>query len=299
MIKKILITGCGGMLGSSVYRHLIEKKYDVLATDIDLDESWLSYLDVRDFEKAREISSKFRPDLIINLAALTSLEYCNSNLENAHSTNFLGAKNMAQISKELNIPIVHVSTAGVFDGEKEKYFEEDVPNPLNVYGMTKLCGEVSVESMLDKYFVVRAGWMVGGGKKDKKFVSYMLSQIKGGNTSFKVVDDKFGTMTYTKDFAENLEKLFNTKHYGKYHMACSGNTSRYEIMKEILNVLKIEDSEIKPVPSKYFEKDFPIPRAKNEKMENKNLKKIGMDFMGDWQSSLKHYLENEWSELLK
>lgn len=296
-MKKILITGCGGMLGSSVYKHLKEEGYEVLATDIDLDETWLSYLDVRDLNSAREIAMKFRPDIILHLAALTNLEYCEDKKEEAYNTNYIGTKNIALICKSRNIPLVYISTAGVFDGTAIRYSEEDIPNPINVYGKSKLYGEIGIQNMLEKYFIVRAGWMVGGGKKDKKFISYMLSQIKEGRESFKVVNDKFGTITYTLDFAKNLEKLFNTKQYGLYHMACHGETSRYELMQHILNLFKMPIDKLQPVSSEFFKKDFPVPRAQSERMVNGNLKLKNLDFMGHWKDSLKHYIENEWSEL--
>src|SRR3989344_1267725 len=296
MIKRILITGCGGMLGSSVYPHL-SKNYIVKATDIDLDESWLNYLDVRDLENARKISKEFKPDIILHLAALTNLEYCESNPTEAHKTNFIGTKNIAQICKDLNIPMVYISTAGVFDGTGERYTEDHFPNPINVYGKTKYYAEIAIQNFLEKYFIVRAGWMVGGGKKDKKFVSYMLSQIKNGGTKFKVVNDKFGTITYTLDFAKNLEKLFNTEHYGLYHMACHGETSRHEMMKHILTLLNKDPNSIEPVSSEFFKKDFPVQRATSERMVNGNLQAKNLDNMGHWKDSLKHYIDNEWKEL--
>lgn len=297
MIKKILITGCGGMLGSSVYPYLKSKGYEVMATDIDLDEDWLSQLDVRNLDEATEVALKFKPDIILHLAALTNLEYCENNKEDAHKTNYLGTRNMALISKKLNIPMVYISTAGVFDGKAERYSEEDFPNPINVYGKTKLYAEIAVQNLLEKYFIVRAGWMVGGGKKDKKFVSYMLSQIKEGRQKFKVVNDTYGTITYTLDFAKNLEKLFNTKHYGLYHMACHGDTTRHEMMKHILTLLGKDPNAIEPVSSEFFKKDFPVQRATSERMVNKNLQSKNMDNMGHWRDSLKHYIENEWAEL--
>ena len=150
MIRRILITGCGGMLGSSVYPHL-SKNYIVKATDIDLDESWLNYLDVRDLENARKIAEEFKPDIILHLAALTNLEYCESNPTEAHKTNFIGTKNIAQICKDLNIPMVYISTAGVFDGtSSEPYTEFHKPNPINVYGKSKYEGEKIVETLLNK-----------------------------------------------------------------------------------------------------------------------------------------------------
>lgn len=298
-IKKILVTGCGGMLGSSIYPYLASKGYDLLATDIDLNDNWLKHLDVRDLKEAREVATKFKPDIILHLAALTSLEYCESNLKEAYETNFLGTKNMAIIAKELDIPLVYISTAGVFDGKKERYYETDYPNPINVYGRTKFYGEIAVENYLTKYFIVRAGWMVGGGKKDKKFVSYILSQIKEGKKNFDIVNDTFGTLTYTKDFARNLEVLFNSDFYGRYHMACKGDTDRVKVAKFIIDTLKVEGATIKEVSSEFFKERFWVQRAQVERMVNANLESKGINLMRTWEEALKDYLADEWSDLMK
>ena len=125
----------------------------------------------------------------------------------------------------------------------------------------------------------------------------MLSQIKDGNNKFKVVNDKVGTITYTLDFAKNLEKLFNTKYYGLYHMACHGDTSRYQMMEHMLTLLNKDPKSIEPVSSDFFKKDFPVTRANCERMVNNNLKSKNLDFMGHWKDSLQHYLRNEWADL--
>lgn len=298
MIKRVLVTGCGGMLGCSIYAHLISKNYTIKATDIDVNEKWISYLDVRDYKDALNQCRKFKPDIILHLAALTSLEYCENNPDEGFKTNFVGTRNMAQIAKLLKIPLVYISTAGVFDGKKRRYSEDDNPNPINVYGKTKLYGEIAVENSLEKYFIVRAGWMVGGGRKDKKFISLMLKQIISGKRDLKVVDDKYGTITYTKDFANNLEKLFNTRLYGKYHMVCNGETSRYEIIKHVLKRINIKNIKLNKVHSNYFAKDFPVERSSSERLINQKLKKINLDFMGKWKDSIDNYLKSEWSSQL-
>ena len=180
MIKRIFVTGCGGMVGSSLYPCLKEKGYEAKITDKDVNEDWIEFLDVRNFEEVRRQISEFKPDAVIHLAALTSLEYAEKNLEDAWNTNYLATKNIAEISKELDIPMVYISTAGIFDGMQNEYNEESLPNPINVYGKTKLYGDLAVRHILKKYFIIRPGWMFGGGKKDKKFVSYMMKQIKEG-----------------------------------------------------------------------------------------------------------------------
>jgi len=226
------------------------------------------------------------------------LEYCEEHLEEAFKTNYLGTKNMALIARKIDIPLVYVSTAGVFDGKKERYSEGDIPNPINVYGRTKFYGEIAVQSMLEKYFIARAGWMVGGGKKDKKFVSYVLSQIKQGKREFNIVKGMRGTPTYTFDFARNLEVLFNTDFYGLYHMACQGETDRIEIAKHILEVLGIKDAKINEVDSEFFKKDFPVARAPCERMIDGNLNKKKINLMRHWKQALMEYLENEWNSLI-
>jgi len=296
-IKNILITGCGGMLGSAMYPHMKSRGHNVMATDIDLNENWLSLLDVREFEKSREIARKFKPDIILHLAALTSLEYCEDHPDESYRTNFLGTVNMARICKELDIPMVYISTAGVFDGKKDSYTEKDFPNPINVYGRTKFYGEIGVENMLSKYFITRAGWMVGGGKKDHKFVSYMVKQAKEGNHEFNVVNDKFGTPTYTKDFARNLEALFNTENYGKYHMVCEGNGHRADIARHILDTLGIEYN-MNEVSSDFFNKQFPVARPRCEILINENLKSINLNLMRSWKPAIDDYLQDQWPDLI-
>ncbi len=296
-MKKILITGCAGMVGYATYNYLKKKNYEILATDIDLNEEWLKSLDIRDNERINILLEEFKPDVIIHLAALTNLEYCELNKKEAYDVNYLGTKNIALACKKLDIPMVHISTAGVFDGEKENYLEEDLPNPINVYGKTKLYGEMYVENSLEKYFIIRPGWMFGSGKKDKKFVSYIMSQLKEGKRNFKVVDDKFGTPTYTKDLIKNIELLINTKNFGKYHMVCLEETNRYEIAEFILEVLKIKNYSIEKVNSEFFKNEFFVQRANSERLINKNLNLKKMNIMRPWKEAMKEYILEDWNHL--
>ena len=294
MIKKIFVTGCGGMVGSSLYSCLREKGYNAKFTDKDVNESWLEFLDVRQFDEVKTQILAFKPDAIIHLAALTSLEYAEKNLEDAWNTNYLATKNIAEISKELDIPMVYISTAGIFDGKSQEYNEESLPNPINVYGRTKLYGDLTVRHILKKYFIIRPGWMFGGGKKDKKFVSYMMTQIKEGKKELNVVNDKFGTPTYTYDLVRNIDALLRTDKYGTYDAVCLGKTNRIEIAKAILEIIKRPDIKIKEVDSNFFKKDFFVPRAESECLINSNLNKINLNLMRPWKEAIKHYLENDW-----
>jgi dTDP-4-dehydrorhamnose reductase len=290
--KKVFITGCGGMLGKAVYERFAAH-CQVLATDIDLNEPWLEYGDVIDFKQMSEKAFKFEPDLIINLAALTDLEYCEKNPEITWKTNALGAENMALISKKLSATHVYVSTAGIFDGLKEYYNDFEQPNPVSIYAKAKYYGETVVERMLDNYFVFRAGWMMGGGyEKDKKFINKIFKQILNGKKELFVINDKLGTPTYTVNFADAMFKIVQTELFGVYNMVCEGGCSRYDVASEFIKLLGIEkEINVKVVDSSFFKNEYSAPRPNSEMLLNLKLSERGINFMKDWKECLKDYTE--------
>ncbi|MCR4285699.1 MAG: NAD(P)-dependent oxidoreductase, partial [Candidatus Kaiserbacteria bacterium] len=241
MIKKesrVLITGCGGMLGEAVY-NVFSDKCTVLATDIDLNEEWLSKLDVREREEIVRTIDDFKPDYIIHLAALTDLEYCELNPVDAYKTNAEGTLFLANEALKNNIPFLYVSTAGIFDGKQDTYTEEDVPNPLNVYGRAKYFGELAVRN-IPKSIVIRAGWMMGGGpKKDKKFINKVIKQLAAGNHEVFALSDIYGAPCYTHDLAKSIYYLLDTDAYGLYHGTCAGSASRYDVAQYLLQLLGV------------------------------------------------------------
>lgn len=290
--KKILITGAAGMLGSSLVPILRERGHKIYATDIDLSNRKAKLLDVREIKQVERWIQKVRPDLVMHLAAETDLEKCEADPGHAYLTNTIGVQNVALFCQLEDIPLVYISTAGVFDGEKKGFYSEfDVPNPINIYGKSKLAGEKIVEDLLTKYYIVRAGWMMGGGKKDKKFVAKIMRQINDGAKKIHVVTDKLGTPTYTIDFSKCISKLILTGYYGLYHMVCSGDGTRYDVAKEILKILGRTDIKLIPVTSKFFSKTYPVPRPRSEMMENLMLELRGMNTMRSWKEALKEYLE--------
>ncbi len=287
---RVFVIGCGGMLGKAVFE-TFSPRCDFLAGDIDLNEPWLEYADVRDLGGTRGIVLKFNPDLIMNLAALTDLEYCELNPDEAWKTNGLGAENMALISRELDIPMIHISTAGIFDGSLEYYNDFDRPDPLSVYGKSKYYAETAVQGMLNKFYVFRAGWMMGGGpSKDKKFINKIYKQIAAGEQTLRVVDDKLGTPTYTVDFARSMLKIIETDYYGLYNMVCGGSCSRYDAAVEFVRLLRLEERvRIEIVESAYFENEYFAPRPRSEKLVNLKLDARGINFMRDWRECLAEY----------
>lgn len=291
-MKRIFITGCGGMLGEAFYRQF-KDEYNLICTDIDVNESWLSHLDIRDYIEYRYQVSEFLPHYLFHLAALTDLEYCEKNSDEAYITNALSVENAVLIANELDIPILYISTAGIFDGKKKIYDDWDIPHPLGEYARAKYMGERYVLENARRYLICRAGWMMGGGPgKDKKFIAKLMKQInKKGTKELNVVTDKEGTPTYTQDFAKNVKLLLEKGYWGLYNMVCSGLTSRYEVAQELLNILGLVDKiTINPVDSKFFKKEYFAPRPASEMLINKKLNLRGLNIMRDWKTGLREYV---------
>jgi dTDP-4-dehydrorhamnose reductase len=300
--SRVLITGCGGMLGSAVVPYFRERCGEVLATDRDAREESLEPLDVRDARRVAERCRDFRPDLVLHLAAETDLEYCELNRRVAKQTNVDGTRIVAECAEAIGATLVYVSTAGVFDGEKEgAYTEDDEPRPQMVYGETKLAGEVWAREICDRTYVVRAGWMVGGGRsRDKKFVRKVLEQIDAGAERIHAVGDKWGTPTYTHDFAMNLFFLLRRGVYGTYHMVCEGSGTRYDVAREIVAICgRTSELEVIPVTSDFFAEEYFAFRPRSEMMINLRLKSLGIDLMRPWNVALRDYIRTEFPALCR
>ncbi|MCP5131755.1 MAG: NAD(P)-dependent oxidoreductase [Pseudomonadales bacterium] len=238
---RVFITGCGGMLGNAIYPYFLERYRKILAVDIQIEEheeTWLKYCDVRERSQLERVFRDFKPQLVLHLAALVDVETCEDDPDDAVATHATSTKNVAELCKEYGSTMVYISTGRVFDGEKDGYYtEDDQPNPIMVYGQTKYDGEMFVRDILDTHYIVRPGWMVGGGPEvDHKFVKQILEQIAAGEPKIYGVDDKVGTPTYTHDFAMTLFELLNTKKYGTYHMVCKEAGTRFDVAKEIVKI---------------------------------------------------------------
>jgi dTDP-4-dehydrorhamnose reductase len=289
--KSIYMAGVGGMLGEA-FHEIFKKEYELKCTDIDVNEPWLSYLDFRDYEAYRKDVKKFRADYLFHIGAHTSLEYCEEHPDEAYHTNTLAAENAVYIANELDIPLLYISTAGIFDGKQDTYDDWDQPNPLGHYARSKYAGEVFVQQNCRRYLICRAGWMMGGGpKKDKKFIQKIMAQLKAGAKELKVVDDKLGTPTYTHDFARNVKLLLEKEYWGLYNMVCGGITGRYEVAEELLKVLGLDEQvKLTPVNSSYFKKEYFAARPASERLLDKKLDLRGANTMRDWKLCLKEYI---------
>ncbi|MGM0588352.1 MAG: SDR family oxidoreductase [Bacteroidota bacterium] len=300
MNNKIYISGCGGMLGDAFYK-VFNDDFELRCTDIDVNEDWLEFCDIRDFDSYLKDVVQFDPDYLFHLGAYTDLEYCEKNPDEAYITNTLSVEHAVQIANELQIPLLYISTAGIFDGKKDVYDDWDKPNPLGVYARTKYLGERYVVENARKYFVCRAGWMMGGGPtKDKKFINKLIQQIKNGAKELNIVDDKLGTPTYTMEFANNVKELIKTNYYGVYNMVCQGVTDRLAVSKHLLKVLNRSSViDINEVSSEFFRKEYFAPRPESERLINKKLQLRKLNLMGDWEVALKEYVETSFSDVIK
>jgi dTDP-4-dehydrorhamnose reductase len=298
--ERVLITGAGGMLGNAVYPYFASRYKTATATDKDVNESWLTPLDVRDKGALRRAFEHLRPTLVLHLAACTDLEFCEVHADVAQATNAEATREVAILCERLGATMVYISTAGVFDGTKQDlYTEQDRANPIMVYGSTKYEGELLAHGYCSRAFVVRAGWMVGGGaRKDHKFVHHILGQIVSGAKKIHAVNDRFGTPTYTHDFALNLFKLLDTKKYGTYHMVCEGAGTRYDVARAILEIGKRDDIELVSVDSSHFAGNYFAPRPVSEMMTNANLRALGINVMRPWKDALKDYVLREFPHAL-
>lgn len=297
--QKIFIAGCGGMLGEAFYEQF-RNEYMLKCTDIDLNEQWLSYLDFRDFETYLKEVLDFKPDYLFHLGAFTDLEYCEKNIDETYRTNTLSVENACYIANELNIPLLYISTAGIFDGNKNFYDDWDIPNPLGHYARSKYAGELFVKENVRKHLICRAGWMMGSGpKKDKKFIQKLMKQIKAGKKELFIVNDKDGTPTYTHDFAKNVKLLIEKEYWGLYNMVCGGQTSRKEVAEELLRLLsKEKEIKITEVTSDFFKKEYFAQRPPCERLVNKKLDLRGLNIMRDWKVALKEYLDDYYKDFL-
>ena len=299
MKKKIFLAGAGGMLGEAFYHEFLSD-YELYCTDKDVNEKWLNFLNFCDKEEYKSQVFKFRPDYLFHLGAFTDLEYCEKHKIETIKTNTESVISAVEISNHLKIPLLYISTAGIFDGNKDFYDETDIPKPIGVYASSKYEAEKYVIKNCKKYLVCRAGWMMGGGpKKDKKFVQKILQQIKEGKKELFVVNDKFGTPTYTFDFAKNTKKLLETNNFGLYNMVCEGKTSRLEVSKEIIKILKLEEKiKINEVKSSHFSNVFFAERPKSENLINGELNKKGLNIMRPWKETLKEYINTSYKSYL-
>lgn len=273
---KILITGAYGMLGSDLKETL--KNHELIITGS-------KDLDITSQEKVLQFITEKNPEIVINSAAYTAVDNCESNFTDAYAVNALGPKNLAIACNKNNIPLIHISTDYVFDGNKKTpLIEEDKPEPKTVYGKTKLEGERFIQEYTKKYFILRTAWLYG--IHGKNFVMTMLNLAKKNN-EIKVVHDQIGSPTYSKDLSEAISELLKSDRYGIYHVTNKGEVSWYDFAKKIFELRNIEIN-VKPCTTEEFPR--PAPRPHYSVLNNQKWINNGFTPLRNYDEALNEYL---------
>ena len=281
----IWLIGNKGMLGNDVEILLRKEGLDFIATDMDID--------ITDYELLNRFAERKRIDWIINCSAYTAVDKAEDEPEKAFKINADGVKNIAKVAMFKNARLIHISTDYVFNGRKKKpYTESDPPNPIGVYGKSKLLGEENIKSVLASYFIIRTAWLYG--KNGNNFVNTML-KLFNIRDEVKVVSDQFGSPTYTVDLAKLILKIIenNSENYGIYHFTNEGKISWfdfaskiYEIAKEIGTVKK----EVKVIPISNYEYTTKAKRPIDSYMSKEKVKEAFGIKIRPWDKALREFL---------
>lgn len=274
---KVMIIGSEGMLG----RDLVE----TLKPFHEVETTTIETLDITRLDKTVETIKELKPEVVIHAAAYTDVDGSESKKDLAYQVNALGSRNVAVGCLEADASMVYISTDYVFDGAKgTSYHEYDKTNPLSVYGKSKLQGETFIQDILSKYYIVRTSWLYG--EHGPNFPATML-QLAQENDTISVVNDQFGSPTFTKDLAHGLKLLIEKPAYGIYHLTNSDYCSWYEYAREIFKIKGVE-VEVKPVPTSQFPR--PAPRPEYSVLDNYHWKMEGFKALRSYKDALQEYL---------
>lgn len=284
MRRAVAVIGANGQLGIDVVS-AFQKAGETTAGLTHAD------LDISSLEETRKVMTGVRPCVIVNTAAMHHVENCEKEPLRAYEVNALGARNLSIVARELEAKLVHVSTDYVFDGSKKRpYVEGDPVAPLNVYGNTKLAGEVFIRGTAEKYFIVRTSALYGRNpcraKGGMNFVDLML-KLSRERDELRVVDDEIVSPTSTSELATQILELSRTGHYGLYHATAEGSCSWYEFARTIFEITHTKVRLKIAGPNEFPAK---VPRPKYSVLENQGLKKMGSNFLAPWQEGLISYL---------
>lgn len=278
-MKKIIVTGCNGQLGRAVNLELGKnKEYEFVNTDV-------AELDITDIDKVMALAREVKPYAIINCAAHTGVDACETQIESAYKINAIGPRNLSIAATEMGAKLVHVSTDYVLPGDGQKpYTEFDPVGPKGIYGKTKLAGENFVKEFAKEYFILRTAWLYGDGKN---FIKTML-RLSETNDTVRVVGDQFGTPTSTKELAKAIAYLLPTQNYGLFHATCEGSTNWADFTRKIFE-LTGKDTKVTSITTEEF--GAAAPRPAYSVLEN-FMFNITTDFkFAQWEDALVEYLK--------
>ncbi|SHJ50023.1 dTDP-4-dehydrorhamnose reductase [Parasporobacterium paucivorans] len=280
-MKKILVTGSNGQLGRAINEFYANK------TGIELVNTDVTELDITSIKDTLKLVREVNPDAIINCAAHTGVDACETDIDNAYKINAIGPRNLSIAAKDIGAKIVHISTDYVFDGKTDKpYIEFDTPNPQGIYGKTKLEGENFVRQFADKFFIIRTAWLYGDGKN---FVKTML-RLSETNDTVRVVSDQYGTPTSADELVKSIDFLLRSDNYGIFHGTCEGSCSWADFAEEIFR-LAGKTTKVERITSREY--PTPADRPAYSVLENNMFHlTCGYKFM-NWQDAFKMYMDKQ------
>jgi dTDP-4-dehydrorhamnose reductase len=280
-MKKIIVTGCNGQLGRAInVVYAGDSEYELINTDVE-------QLDITNVEAVMNFVADNQPYAIINCAAHTNVNACESQEDLAYKINAIGPRNLSIAAKSVGAKLVHISTDYVFPGEnREKpYTEFDQVGPQSMYGTTKLAGENFVKQFADKFFIIRTAWLYGDGKN---FVKTMLGAAKT-NDVVKVVDDQIGSPTSAMELARAIKKLLPTDNYGLFHGTCEGVCSWADFTEEFYRLAGVT-TKVQRITSDEY--PSPAKRPAYSVLENYMFKLTTDIQFADWKDAIKEYMES-------
>lgn len=288
---KVLVTGVKGQLGYDVVNELTKRNHEAIGVDIE-------EMDITDAASVNKVIRGTAPDAVIHCAAWTAVDAAEEeeNQEKVHLVNAVGTENIAAVCKALDIKMMYISTDYVFDGQGNTPWKPDCRDykPLNVYGRTKLEGELAVSGALSKYFIVRIAWVFG--KNGKNFIRTMLSLGKN-HDQLRVVSDQIGTLTYTYDLARLMVDMIETEKYGYYHATNEGGYSSWyeitcEIFRQAVELGHEEYSRVTVTP--VTTEEYGVSKAArpfNSRLDKSKLSENGFTPLPDWKDALNRYIK--------
>ena len=279
---RVLVTGVKGQLGFDVVNELNKRGYEAIGVDIQ-------EMDITDGKQVRDVLNKVKPEAVVHCAAWTAVDAAEDNVEKVRLVNAVGTENIAKACKELDCKMMYISTDYVFDGNGVEPWKPDCKEykPLNVYGITKLEGELAVSENLEKYFIVRIAWVFG--KNGNNFIKTML-KVGKTHEKVRVVNDQIGTPTYTYDLARLLVDMIETDKYGYYHATNEGGyISWYDFAKEIFRQAGYSTQAIPVSTAEYGLSK--AARPYNSRLDKSKLVENGFALLPTWQDALSRYLK--------
>lgn len=286
---KIVIIGAGGQLGTDCGK-LLSDKHQVMSCD-------LPQVDIGDPESVADLLAQTHPQVIINCAAYTAVDACESNQELSWRINAEGPGHLAREAARLRARLIHVSTDYVFDGTRpapQPYFEDDLPNPLSQYGRSKLAGEKAVVNNCSDYVILRTAWLYGAtGKNFLKTMARLA--LADPARQLKVVDDQHGSLTWSRTLARQIELLLGGAVTGIVHATSEGHANWYEVARTFLSAL---DLPFAMRPCTTAEYPTPAHRPANSILENRVLKAAGCNLFVDWREDLEQFVGEYRTQLL-